>query len=100
MKPGTRLRSQVCATEVVVVKAPADEIDITCGGHPMVELSASPTEGLAMKPDLAGGNALGKRYSPDDGSVEVLVTKPGDGTLAIGTAPMPVKQPKPLPASD
>jgi hypothetical protein len=100
LKPGTRLRSQVCATEVVVVKAPADDVDLTCGGYPMIELAAQPESGLAPKPELATGTALGKRYAPEDGSLEVLVTKPGEGTLALGTTPMPVKQAKPLPASD
>jgi hypothetical protein len=100
VKPGTRLRSQVCATEVVVVKAPAGDVDLTCGGHPMIEMGSQPQDGLTIKPELASGNALGKRYAPEDGSLEVLVTKPGEGTLAIGTTPIPVKQAKPLPSSD
>ena len=32
LKPGTRLASAVCETEVVVVKAPAADVDLRCGG--------------------------------------------------------------------
>jgi hypothetical protein len=32
LKPGTRLRSQVCSTEVIVVRPPTAEIQLTCGG--------------------------------------------------------------------
>ena len=38
LKPGTRLKSTTCASEVVVVKAPSDDIDVRCGGQPMVPL--------------------------------------------------------------
>ena len=43
---------------------------------------------------------MGKRYTEDTGALEVLVTKPGAGTLAIGTTPLVLKDSKPLPASD
>ena len=33
---GTRLRSTVDTTEVVVVTAPPEDIDLRCGGRPMV----------------------------------------------------------------
>ena len=32
LKPGTRLFSAVCTTEMITVKAPAGEIDLTIGG--------------------------------------------------------------------
>ncbi|MEE6174988.1 hypothetical protein [Mycobacterium sp. 050134] len=34
------------------------------------------------------------------GLAEVLVTKPGKGSLSIGTTPMVIMEAKPLPASD
>ena len=34
-KPGTKLRSVADTTEVVVIRAPAQDVDLRCGGHPM-----------------------------------------------------------------
>ena len=34
LKPGTRLRSQVDATEVIVIRAPDGDVVVACGGHP------------------------------------------------------------------
>jgi hypothetical protein len=42
LKPGTRLRSAVCSTELMVIQAPAAEVEITCGGSPMLPLGPSP----------------------------------------------------------
>ncbi|WP_246133610.1 hypothetical protein [Mycobacterium helveticum] len=50
-------------------------------------------------PAFAGGTVMGKRYVDDNGA-EVLVTKPGAGSLSIGTTPLQLKEVKPLPASD
>jgi hypothetical protein len=41
---------------------------------------------------------LGKRYGAE--GLEILCTKPGQGTLSIGDEPLPVLEPKKLPASD
>ncbi len=99
---GTRLRSQVCDAQIIVVRPPAQPVTLTCGGAPMIEIGAPVTEGLSLDPDLSGGAQLGKRYTlaVDDGSLEVLVTKPGKGTLAEGSTPLVLKSAKPLPASD
>lgn len=101
-KPGLRLRSQVCTTEVVVVRPPEHDIDLTCGGEPMVEVGTEVAEGKTPAPGLDTGSLLGKRYTTDDpaGTLELLVSKKGDGTLAIGTVPLVLKEAKPLPASD
>jgi len=45
-------------------------------------------------------NLLGKRYTCPTCEGQVLVTKPGDGTLECHGQPMEVLQPKPLPSSD
>ncbi len=100
LKPGTRLRSAVCAVEVMVVAAPADEVDLACGGAPMLAIDAEPPPGAALDPDASGGTLLGKRYVNEAGDLEVLCTKPGEGALAVGGAPLSVKGAKPLPASD
>jgi hypothetical protein len=98
LKIGAKLRSQVGPTEAVVVKAPPGDVVITCGGHPMITPDQSPQEGLTV--DADGQTQLGKRYTDPEGTVELLVTKPGPGALAAGGAVLDLKQAKPLPASD
>lgn len=103
LQPGTRLRSQTCATEVVVVRPGTGTVVLTCGGAPMIPLGAiAATSGPgAPAAGLDTGSAVGKRYYADaDPTVEVLVTKGGAGTLADGAVPLLVRSAKPLPASD
>lgn len=99
MKSGMRLQSQVCDTQVIVVKAPTGPFDLRCGGAPMVPLGADVDPVATLNPQLADGSVMGKRYVDVAGS-EVLVTKPGVGTLTVGVAPLIIKEAKPLPASD
>nr|WP_239309410.1 hypothetical protein [Frankia sp. Cj3] len=100
LKTGLRLRSQVCATEVIVVRPGSSEIDLTCGGHPMIGSKETPADGLDLKPELAGRTLLGKRYTDKDNEIEILVTKAGAGSIADGLAPLLLKEAKPLPSSD
>jgi hypothetical protein len=98
LKPGARFQSTVCSTEVIVVKG-AGEVDLTCGGAPMVasgtgEISGSPSD------DAAGGTQLGKRYGNADETIELLATKAGDGSLAADGGALEIAQAKTLPASD
>lgn len=101
LTPGTRLRSQVCETEVIVIAPPEDSnAELTCGGAPLVPASESPERG-EVGPGLDTGNQLGKRYtSAEAPGLELLVTKAGAGTLGIGSTPLELKAAKPLPASD
>ncbi len=101
LKPGTRLRSQVDATEVIVVRSPADDLEVACGGQPMIDVAAAPAAGLAAAGDPAGATQLGKRYTRDgDAALELLVTKPGRYGLSVDGTPLGLKEAKPLPASD
>lgn len=99
LKPGMRLRSAVCDTEVVVVVARQVEVDLRCGGQPMTPVTdeASPA-GLAMTDTT--GTLLGKRYAHEVAGIEVLCVKPGAGGLSVGDDPIPIKAAKPLPSSD
>jgi hypothetical protein len=100
MKPGTRLRSAVCATEVMVVAMPRDaEVELRCGGARMLDLSAERTAGTP-DPAFASGTQLGKRYVNEAGTLEVLCTKPGAGSLSAGGVALAMKGAKPLPSSD
>jgi hypothetical protein len=97
---GARYRSQVCETELIVVRQLAGELDLTCGGHSLIDLKATPTAGLTLKAGADTWTGLGKRYTDPSGQLELLVTKAGQGTLALGGEPLALKQTKPLPASD
>ena len=98
IKNGTRLQSQVCDTQVIVVRAADSLDDLRCGGQPMVAMDAHKAGG-APDPAFSEGNAMGKRYV-DEAGAEVLVTKAGGGTLSVGTTALALKEAKPLPASD
>ncbi|HZN14015.1 MAG TPA: hypothetical protein VFB78_07100 [Acidimicrobiales bacterium] len=100
MKAGSRWRSAVCGTEVVVVKAPAGDVSLECGGHPMVPIDDDPPAGLVIDAGFAGGTPIGKRYTDEDSGLEVLASKGGDGTLAVNGTALPMKGAKPLPSSD
>jgi acyl-CoA synthetase (AMP-forming)/AMP-acid ligase II len=97
IKNGTRLASQVCDTQVIVVRSSDSLDDLRCGGAPMVALDAERSGEL--DPAFADGNVMGKRYVDETGA-EVLVTKAGAGTLAVGDTALSLKEAKPLPASD
>lgn len=98
LKAGGRLTSAVCATEVIAVKAPDEELDICCGG---VAMLAPGTEGSGdAKDGFTDGTALGKRYVNADDTLELLCTKAGDGSLSIGDEILEIKEAKQLPASD
>jgi hypothetical protein len=100
LKTGARLRSQVCATEVVVVRAPDAPVELGCGGAPLVEAGAA-IDGAGVAAGLDGGTLLGKRYTTSEPSdLELLVIKAGAGTLTADGAALVLKEAKPLPASD
>ena len=98
---GQRLRSQACTTEVIVVRAPDHQVELTCGGHPMATGPAIGA-GTAIGASAAsgGGTRLGKRYVDEPTGLEVLCVKPGGGTVAADGRDLTLKSAKPLPASD
>ena len=97
---GTRWRSVVDTTEVVVVKAPKDDVDLRCGGQTMAAFGSEGAASGAMDPSQSAGTQLGKRYCDEDGGLEVLCTKPGEGTLSLAGQALNIKSAKPLPSSD
>jgi hypothetical protein len=102
IKNGTRLQSQVCDTQVIVVRSADSLDDLRAGGAPMVPIGQEGTAGsseYSLDDTLADGNLMGKRYVDENGA-EVLVTKAGKGTLSVGSTPLAIKEAKPLPASD
>jgi len=99
IKNGVRLQSQVCETQVIIVRAADSLEDLRCGGVPMLPLGTEKAADVTMDPELADGNVMGKRYV-DETAAEVLVTKAGAGTLTVGHTALTLKEAKPLPASD
>ncbi|ORW01210.1 hypothetical protein [Mycobacterium kyorinense] len=99
IKTGSRLRSQVCDTQVIVVKATTAFDELRCGGASMVPVDSDGSPLGSPDPAFSGGTVMGKRYTDDSGG-ELLVTKAGAGTLSVGEIPLTLKEAKPLPASD
>lgn len=96
MKPGTKLKSTVCDTEVMVIRG-GDAI-VDCGGAPLVV--ERPAERGAIDPAFAAGTKIGKRYVDAAGTLELLCVKAGQGSLSIGGVALQPKEAKPLPSSD
>jgi hypothetical protein len=91
LKAGARFKSAVCETQVMVVKAPAGEHDLRCGGLAMLGGTETAPAGASPDPAHSGESLIGK---------ELLCTKGGKGSLALGSEPLAVKQAKQLPSSD
>jgi hypothetical protein len=98
IKPGMRLASSACDTNVIIVRGSGD-IDLRCGGHPMAEMGKT-GDRQPVADGFAEGTLMGKRFADDDLGIEVLCTKPGVGSLSVGETLLPVKGAKPLPSSD
>lgn len=96
MKPGSKLKSAVCDTEVMVIRA--TDVVVECGGAPMVEERS--TGAASIHPDFANGTQLGKRYIDQAGTLELLCVKPGSGSLSIAGVALNTKDAKALPSSD
>jgi hypothetical protein len=100
LKPGTRVRSVVCDTELIVVKSPGQPVDLRCGGHPVIPHGEAPFENLTVEPGFDEGTKIGKRYTDEAGALELLCTKGGAGSLSIVDVRLQLKDAKPLPSSD
>ena len=96
MKPGTKLKSTVCDTEIMVIRGSG--VVVECGGAPMAE--ERPAARGSLKSGWDKGTQIGKRYVDAAGTLELLCVKPGQGSLSIDGVPLQLKDAKPLPASD
>ena len=96
MKPGSKLKSQVCDTEVMVIRC--GEGTVECGGVAMGE--DKPETPGEISAAHANGSLMGKRYVDSTGTFELLCVKGGKGSLSVEGTALTVKDAKPLPASD
>ena len=55
IKNGTRLQSQVCDTQVIVVKTTDSLDDLRAGGVPMVPMDAGKAADASLDPAFADG---------------------------------------------
>ena len=100
IKPGLRLKSAVCSTEIMVIRSPGGEAELGCGGVEMIAVTESPAAGARLDSAHAQGTLIGKRYVDADDRLELLCTKGGEGSLTVNRVPLSVKQAKALPSSD
>ena len=100
LKPGLRLRSAVCATEIIVLRTPPRDVELTCGGVAMLGMSDAVPAGGSVLAGHAQGTLIGKRYVDAPERIEVLCTHGGAGSLAVDGVALSVKQAKALPSSD
>jgi len=96
---GSRWRSAVSETEVVVVRPVEGDHALGCGGADMVPAGTDASPGT-VDPALGEPTLLGKRYEDEGSGLEVLCSKGGDGALTLDGQPLVVKSAKPLPSSD
>jgi hypothetical protein len=96
MKAGTKLKSAVCDTEVVVIKSSGAAVE--CGGAPMV--TERPAQPGPLDAAFAGGTKIGKRYVDAANTLELLCVKAGQGALSSGGVALQLRESKPLPSSD
>jgi hypothetical protein len=100
LRPGQKLHSAVCDAQVVVVRAPADEVDLGCGGAPLLGDGDEPAGPAELDAALGEGPLLGKRYVDEELGLELLCTRPGTGALTVDGRVLTIKGAKPLPSSD
>jgi len=100
LKAGTRLRSAVGEVEAIVVKTPSGDVDLRCGGHPVLAMEEDRPGGVAAEAGFEKGSLLGKRYVDGSGELEILCTKAGPASLSVGDELLEIKEAKPLPSSD
>ena len=98
LKAGGRFKSAVCDTQIMVIKAPAGEHALSCGGAEMLPPAGEASGTLDAA--LTGETLIGKRYVNADESLELLCTKGGQGMLALNGTALEIKQAKQLPSSD
>jgi hypothetical protein len=100
LKPGLRLKSAVCSTEIMVIRSPGSAALITCGGLEMLAVTETAAADAKLDPAHSAGSLIGKRYVDAAEALELLCTKGGEGSMSVDGAALSIKQAKQLPSSD
>ena len=98
LKPGVRLKSVVCNGEAMVVKA--IDVTVTCGGVPMVADGEEADPNAQADPEHMYQCLMGKRYVNEEGTLELLCVKAGEGSFGVDGQMLMGKETKKLPSSD
>ena len=96
IKPGVKLKAAGTTAEFIVIRGPGGGLDLTCAGAPL----NADGSGVGAAQETAEHVLIGKRYSDDSGSVELLCTHGGPGPLLLGGRALAAKAAKALPSSD
>lgn len=97
-KPGVKLTSTVCKTQIMALRVPAEALDVMCGGAPM---QVGEPEALGkIDASASGGTMVGKRYTDEAETMEFLCTRGGEGRVAVTGYTIDIKAAKKLPSSD
>ena len=80
LKPGTRMRSATCDTEVMIIAAPSDDAELTCGGAPLIGISETPAAGAIVAP------AAGVSLMPINGAPPQVSSASPDGAAMTITS--------------
>jgi hypothetical protein len=100
VRVGQTLTSTVDTTSLVVVRAPEDDLAVTCGGAAMVAPGEARAAGATAEGAPGDGLLMGKRYADEALGLELLCVKPGEYPVAVNGTPLAQKSAQPLPASD
>jgi hypothetical protein len=100
LKPGSRWTSAVCDAQVIVIRPPAQDVVLACGGAPMAAVGEAAGAETRLTAAADGAATIGKRYVDEPTGIELLCSKGGLGALTIDGRPVTLKEPKKLPASD
>jgi hypothetical protein len=100
LTPGSRWKSAICEAEVVVVRAPAGEVALSCGGVEMIAAKDNPPDIPQLGAPQESAALLGKRYMDETSSAEFLCNRSGNGALSIDGRTLTLKEAKKLPSSD
>ena len=100
LKPGSRWSSAVYDTQVIVVgrrRPPSCCSAAATRWCPPAATSRRASRSTRRSPRRT---PIGKRFADEETGLELLATKGGAGTLARDGIKIPLKDAKPLPASD
>ena len=98
IKPGVRLKSQVCSGEAMVVKGAG--VTLTCGGVPMIGIDEEADAGATADAEHMYECLIGKRYVNAEEDIELLCVKAGEGSFGCDGQMLMGKETKRLPSSD
>lgn len=100
IRTGQRYISAVCDTAIVAVRGPQEDIDLRCGGSPMLPAGTAVDSRPGPAAGYDEGTLIGKRYWDEATGLEVVCTSAGSGSLSLGEQVLGLRPAKPLPSSD